>query len=192
MPSKYAVNPAGPECARAKVSRFDVREIDSQPVPLHRIERAADARIGLAAAKPAFAIVLPIGRHGFADPTVPIGLQQNRHHLFDRRPDDPADVACCIRLMPQRPQRRQAARQDAGLRIDQSAVEIQKNRACHGHGWSITAKRRSAQPGLLSLRIFNRPAYARSGGRLDSDCARGIEQADCLRNTGARNGFAWL
>src|SRR5215471_3378174 len=99
-------------------------QVESQSGLLHLFKSAADSRIGLASEKTNFAVVLTIGRYGFADSVVPIPLQQNLHQVFERRPDGALYVERFIRFMPKGTECRQAACQDAGLRIDQSAVEV--------------------------------------------------------------------
>jgi hypothetical protein len=99
----------------------------------------AYSRVGLASEKAAFTVVLTKRQHGLSNPVVPIGLQQELHRVLERRPDDPLDVEDFVRLVSKSAQRREATCQNAGLRINQGAVEIEKNRAKRGHGFSIGA-----------------------------------------------------
>jgi hypothetical protein len=103
--------------------------------------------VGLASEKAAFTVVLTKCQYCLSNPVVPIWLQQELHHVLERRPDDPLDFDDLIRLMSKGAQRRQAACQNAGLRINQGAVEMEKNRARRGHGSRIVtaAKRVNAR-----------------------------------------------
>jgi hypothetical protein len=71
------------------------------------------------------------------------------HDIFERGPDGASYIDGFIRFMSKGAQCRKAACQNAGLRIDQGAVEVQKNRA--GHDPKIAAKGKPVQvPGILS------------------------------------------
>jgi hypothetical protein len=71
------------------------------------------------------------------------------HDVFERGPDEMSDVEGFIRFMPKGAQRRKAACQDAGVRIDQGAVEVQENGASHDP--KITAKSKRRQVRLVSF-----------------------------------------
>ena len=92
----------------------------------------ANSRIRHASEKPAFTVVLTIDRDGFTDPVVAVGLQQDLHDVFERWSDEASYVECFVRLMSKGTQGRKAARLDTGVRIDQGAVEVEKNRTSHG------------------------------------------------------------
>jgi hypothetical protein len=75
--------------------------------------------------------VLTIGRHCFTNSAVSIWLQQGLHDVFERRPDSAPYVEGFIRFVSKGAQRSKAACKNAGLRINQGAVEVQKNGASH-------------------------------------------------------------
>jgi hypothetical protein len=116
--------------------------------------RIAYSRVGLASEKAAFTVVLTKGQYCLSNPVVPIWLQQELHHVLERRPDDPLDVEDFVRLVSKSAQRREATCQNAGLRINQGAVEIEKNRARRDHGFSIViaAKR-------VNVRLIRSPLW---------------------------------
>ena len=97
----------------------------------HLLERRANSRIGHASEQPGFTVVPAIGSDCFADPVVSVWLQQGLHHVFERRPDGASYIDGFIRFMSKGAQCRKAACQNAGVRIDQGAVEVQKNGAGH-------------------------------------------------------------
>lgn len=156
-------------------------EVDSQPGPPHLIQCATDSRIGLAPQKATLAIVPAIDRHGLIDSVVAIGLQQTPHHVFERRPDGAPDVEHFVRFMAKSAQGCQAACQNAGQRIDQSAVEIQKNGAGRGHDSNITAKgqRETSQAHNEDLRRDGDHGGRRAlGGKLPMQFAERQEAAE--------------
>src|SRR6266545_4379836 len=124
-------------------------QVDSQSGLLHLSKRIANSRIRLAPEKAAFTVVLTIGGHCFTDSVVPVWLQQNLHDVFERRPDSALYVECLIRLMSKRAKRGQAACQNPGLRINQRAVEVEKDGASRGHDLNITAERKRVHTRLV-------------------------------------------
>jgi hypothetical protein len=91
--------------------------------------------------------MLTIGRDGFAYSVVSVGLQQDLHHILERRPDDMSYIEGFIRLMSKGAQGGKAACQNAWVRIDQGAVEVQKNGASHDP--KIAAKGKPVQVRLV-------------------------------------------
>jgi hypothetical protein len=89
-----------------------------QSGPLHLFKRFANSRIRHAAEKPAFTVVLTIGRDCFADSVVAVRLQQDLHHILERGPDGTSYIEGFIRFMSKDAQCRKAACQNAGVRID--------------------------------------------------------------------------
>ena len=87
--------------------------------------------IRLASEKPTFTVVVTIGGDRFTNSAVSIWLQQGPHHSFERWADRESYVEGFIRLVSQGAQCSQAACKNAGLRINQGAVEVQKNGASH-------------------------------------------------------------
>ncbi len=69
--------------------------------------------------------MVTIGEHGLGHAVVLEAAQYLGQHLFQRRPDQIANVQA-VRPMPQRAQRRAATRQDTGLRVDDGAVQIEQ------------------------------------------------------------------
>ena len=59
-----------------------------------------------------------VGSDGFGDSVVSVGLQQDLHRVFERGPDCMSYIEGFIRFMPKGAQRRKAACQNAGIRID--------------------------------------------------------------------------
>src|ERR1700730_17853497 len=94
-------------------------------------------RVGLASEKAAFTVVLTKGQYCLSNPVVPIWLQQELHHVAERRPGYQFEGEDFVRLGSKSAQRCEATCQNAGLRINQGAVDIEKNRARRGHGFSI-------------------------------------------------------
>ena len=131
-------------------------QIDPRSGLLHRFKRIANSRIELASEQAYFAVMLTIGQYRLADPVVSIRLQQKLQHVFERRPNNTLDVVDFTRFMSKGAQRRHAACQNAGLGIDQGAVEIEKNGASRGHGTSIAAggRRVNVRLNLRPLRII--------------------------------------
>jgi hypothetical protein len=68
--------------------------------------------------------VLTIGRYCFVNSAVSIWLQQGLHQVFERWTDSASDVEGFIRFMSKGAQCGKAACKNAGLRINQGAVEV--------------------------------------------------------------------
>ncbi len=85
--------------------------------------------------------MLTIGCYRFANSAVSIWLQQGLHHVFERWPDNASYVEGFIRLVSKAAQCSKAACKNAGLRINQGAVEVQKNGASHNSNISAEGKR---------------------------------------------------
>jgi hypothetical protein len=68
--------------------------------------------------------MLTIGRYCFTNSAVSIWLQQGLHHVFERWPDSASYVEGFIRFMSKGAQCSKAACKNAGLRINQGAVEV--------------------------------------------------------------------
>src|SRR5580765_2095972 len=112
--------------AACEIRSFRRREVETQSRPLHLFKGFANFRIGHASEKPDFTVVPTIGSDSFTDSVVSIRVQQASHHLLKRRPDRASYVEGFIRFMSKGPQWRKAACQNAGERIDQRAVEVEK------------------------------------------------------------------
>ena len=84
--------------------------------------------VRLAPEQAAFTVVPTKRRYRLGNSVVAIGLQQELHHVLERRPDDPLDVEDFIWLVSKTAQRHDATCQNAGLRINQCAVEIEQNK----------------------------------------------------------------
>ena len=78
------------------------RQIDPQSGLPHLFEGRVNPGIRLASEKAAFAVVLTIRRRCFADPVVSERLQQNPHHVIERRPDRGPDIERFVRFMAKR------------------------------------------------------------------------------------------
>src|ERR1700694_2355488 len=100
------------------------REKDLQSGPLHFFKAFANPRIRHASEKPSFTVMLTIGSDRLTYSVVSVGLQQDLHDLFEWGPDDTSYIAGFIRFMSKGAQCRKAACQNAGIRIDQGAVEV--------------------------------------------------------------------
>ena len=109
------------------------RKVDSQPCLLHFLKAVTNSRINLALKQAAFSVVLAIGDYRFSNPVVSIRLQQDLHQFFEWRSDRSRYIEVFVRFVSKGAQRSQAACCDARLRINQSAVEVQKNRVNRRH-----------------------------------------------------------
>src|SRR3984957_17317751 len=109
----------------------------------------AYSRVGLASEKAAVAVVPAKRQYGLGNPVVSIWLQQELHHVLERRPDHPLDVDDFVRLVSKRAHCCEATFQNAGLRINQGTVEIEKDRAKRGHGFSIVIAARRVNVRLI-------------------------------------------
>jgi hypothetical protein len=69
------------------------------------VHDAAYSRIRGASEQTAFAIVVTIGRHSFAEPVVSASLQQSRQHIFEWRPDGALCIERFASIVPERTQR---------------------------------------------------------------------------------------
>src|SRR6185436_14169052 len=97
--------------------------------------------------------MLTIGSDGFTDPVVSVRLQQDLHRIFERGPDGRSYVEGFIRFMSKGAQCRKAACQNTGLRIDQGAVEVQKNGASHDPKIAANSKRVQVRLVWFLLRV---------------------------------------
>src|SRR5258708_6980614 len=98
--------------------------------------------------------MLTIRSDGFIDSVVSVRLQQNLHQIFDRGPDGPSYIERFVRLMSKGAQCRKAAFQNAGVRIDQGAVEVQKNGARHDPKIAAGSERVQVRLVLVLLRVI--------------------------------------
>jgi hypothetical protein len=76
-------------------------------------------------------------------------LQQDLHDVFYGGPDGMSYIERFIRFMSKGAQCRAAACENAGVRIDQGAVEVQKNGA--GHAPKIAARSKRVQVRVASM-----------------------------------------
>lgn len=98
------------------------------------VEGLGDPRIGIAGEQAARAVVVAIGADGLVDAVVAEGRQQHVHDVLDRRPDQAGDVGRAIGIVTERGERGAAAGGDARQRVDQGAVEVEKDCRWEGHG----------------------------------------------------------
>src|ERR1700730_10438240 len=83
--------------------------------------------------------MLAIGCYRFADPIVPIRLQNEPKHVFKWGADGRRNVECHVRLVSKGFVGRSAARQSGWVRIDQRAGEAKQDRAnrrSHSETWT--------------------------------------------------------
>src|SRR5579871_5451916 len=130
------------------------REINSQPGLLHRLEGLANSRIGQTSEIAGLAVMLTIGGDCLTHSVVAVWPQQDLHQIFERRADAAPYIEGFIRLMSKGAKRRHAACQNAGERIDQGTIEVQKNGASHDPKITVEPKRVHVRLVPFPLRVI--------------------------------------